>query len=181
MADWGGELRFQLHLAIVWCPQTHCCQSPVRVACRPQRKTEYIKTAALIKNEAVGRGFWWHGSVLLCLVCDSWRFHAVSPCMCPVCVLLSLLLIWNKFVFPATKVFCSLELCLSNALLNPFFPNYSLEMQQNVTFVNLKASKAPAGKRLPSFPFFKEVQSRSHRLFVNLSLLIMFGRLSVAE
>lgn len=50
-------------------------------------------------------------------------------------------------------------------------------MQQNVTFVNLEASKAPAGKAPLSLLFFKEAQSRSRRLCVNLSSLIMSSRL----
>lgn len=50
-------------------------------------------------------------------------------------------------------------------------------MQQNVTFVNLEASKAPAGKAALSLLFFKEAQSRSRRLCVNLSSLIMSSRL----
>lgn len=45
--------------------------------------------------------------------------------------------------------------------INPSDPNYSSQMQQNVTFVNLEASKAPAGKGSPSFLFYKEPLSSS--------------------
>lgn len=79
------------------------------------------------------------------------------------------------------RVFRSLERGLSNALLIHSISNYSSEMQQNITFVNLEASKAPAGKRSPSSRSFKEAQSRSLRLCLNLSSLIMFSRLWAAE
>lgn len=122
----------------------------------------------------------WGGSALSRLGWRSCCVHAVSPCVCPLCPAVS------PPDLRQIRLACHEGFPLTGTLplkcfINPFYFKLFIGNATKHHICQPGSIKGSRRKASPSLRSFKEAQSRSLRLRLNLSSLIMFSRLWAAE